>query len=170
MLYARRISIAHKWDNRHSCCSFFCYHRMPCSYPCEYHSFPGLPQMKLLLRRSERTGALGGLIFVLDIRAELTGEETGWIAKYKLGDLQLYSRKARPDVDTGTVTGIGLLLLHHALNLTINVRDLVYGKKIECKNILEMLSAEAQVKEAAQNFGSVLRAASQFGGEEVVPI
>jgi hypothetical protein len=56
------------------------------------------------------------------------------------------------------------------LNLIISVNDLENGKKIECKDILEMLGAEGQIKEAAQAFKQVLDAASHFGGQEVVGI
>ncbi len=73
-------------------------------------------------------------------------------------------------MDTRSLSGLGTILLHHALNITVSVNDLRNGKRIECKDIMEMLAAEAQIKEAAQTFGSVLRAASQFGGEEVVPL
>ncbi len=126
--------------------------------------------MKLLLRRSERSSALGKLIFVLDVRAELSPEELAWIDKYKFGNTCLYVKKPLPDVDHKTLAGLGTILLHHALNITVSVNDLKNGKRIECKDIMEMLAAEVQIKEAAQTFGNVLRAASQFGGEEVIPI
>lgn len=126
--------------------------------------------MNLLLRRSERSGVLGKLIFVLDVRAQLADEERGWIEKYRLGNCILYAKKPLPKVDLGTMGGVGTALLHHALNLTVSVNDLQSGKRIECKDILEMLAAEEQITEAAQTFGKVLRAASQFDGEEVIPI
>lgn len=126
--------------------------------------------MKLLLRRSERSSVLGKPIFVLDIRAELSDEEKGWINKYKFGPSLLYTKKGKPNADTNTLAGVGAILLHYAMDLTVSVNDLVGGKRIECKDIMEMLAAEQQIKEAAQTFGTVLRAASQFGGEEVIPI
>ena len=54
--------------------------------------------------------------------------------------------------------------------MTVSVNDLLHGKRIEYWDILELLAAEEQIKEAAQTFGSVPRAATQFGGEEVIPI
>ncbi len=126
--------------------------------------------MKLLLRRSERSGMLGKSIYVLDIRAQLSDQEKSWIAKFKFGPSILYSRKGKPAGDPSTLAGVGQILLHHALDLTVSVNDLVNGKRVECKDIMEMLSAEGQIKEAAQMFGNVLRAASQFGGEEVVEL
>ena len=52
----------------------------------------------------------------------------------------------------------------------VSVNDLVNGKRIECKDIMEMLGAEEQIKEAARTFGAVLTAASQFGGEEIIEL
>ena len=139
-------------------------------YPYEYHPHSGFTPMKLLLRRDQRKSALGKIIFMLDVRAEISPEEMALINKYKLGKQFLYVKKPLPaGLDAGTFAGIGGILLHHALNITVSVNDLMYGKRIECKEILEMLSAEEQLKEAARNFGNVLRAAAQFGGEEVVP-
>lgn len=126
--------------------------------------------MKLLLRRSERQSTFGKPIYVLEVRAELSPEELGWIDKFKFGPSLLYSRKGKPNVDTATLSGMGALLLHYATDMTVSVNDLRNGKRVECKDIMEMLAAEEQIKEAARNFGSVLRAASQFGGEEVIPI
>jgi hypothetical protein len=131
--------------------------------------------MKVLLRRSERATAFGNAVYVLDVRAELSEEEQAHIWKYKLTKTLLYSRHSPPpklekDSMASVGLGIGALLLHHATNLTVSVGDLIAGKKVECKDILEMLAAVEQVKEAAQNFGVILRAVAQFGGEEVIEV
>jgi len=125
--------------------------------------------MKLLLRRSQRGGMLGKVIFSLDVRASLTDEERGNIKKYKLGDGLLYERKAMKE-GGNEYQQLGNALIHRFLNLTISVNDLTNGKTIECKDILEMLAAEAQVKEAAQNFKAILEAAAHFDGEEVMEL
>ena len=126
--------------------------------------------MKLLLRRSERSTVLGKPMYVLEMRAQLSEEERGWIQKYKFGPSFLYTKKGKPTGDTNTLAGIGQNLLHYAMDLTVSVNDLVNGKKIECKDIMEMLAVEGQIREAAQNFANVLQAASQFGGEEVIEL
>ena len=126
--------------------------------------------MKLLLRRSERSTVLGKPVYVLEMRAELSAEEKGRIDKYKFGPSLLYSKKGKPNANADTLAGVGQILLHYAMDLTVSVNDLVNGKKIECKDIMEMLAVEAQIREAAQNFANVLRAASQFGGEEVIAL
>jgi hypothetical protein len=131
--------------------------------------------MKLLLRRSERATTFGNTMYILDVRADLSAEEQASVWKYKLGKTLLYSRNnPPPKLDRDSVASvsleIGARLLHHALNITVSVGDLMGGKRVECKDIMQMLAAVEQIKEAAQNFVSVLRAASQFGGEEVLEI
>ena len=48
--------------------------------------------MKLLLRREQRSGMLGKVIFVLTVRADLSEPERQAINKFKLGDCLLYER------------------------------------------------------------------------------
>ena len=113
---------------------------------------------------------MGKVIFQLDVRAELSDEERRNIDKYKLGKEVLYSKNAAPNVDPQTLTGLGKLLVAHALNISVTVNDLVNGKRIEAKDILEMLAVEEQIREAAQAFNAALHAAAHFGGEEVVDL
>ena len=125
--------------------------------------------MKLLLRRDQKAGLLGKIIFTLSVRAELTSEERQIIQKYKLGETMLYQRSELVERGSGLL-GMASRLAFNMMNLTISVNDLESGKRVECKDILEMLAVEEQVKEAAKMFRSVLGAASQFGGEEVVEL
>ncbi len=49
--------------------------------------------MKLLLRRDQKKGLLGGKVtFTLDVRAELAPDEVEHVKKYKLGDTMLYQK------------------------------------------------------------------------------
>lgn len=127
--------------------------------------------MKLLFRRDQRQGGMlgGKVVFTLHVRADIAPEERSAIAKYKLGDTMLYARD-RVHLDSESVGGYAKFWLKHMMNLTIQVKDLVDGKNVECKDILEMLAAEEQIKEAASNFSGMLRAAMHFGGEEVVEV
>lgn len=127
--------------------------------------------MKLLFRRDQRPGGMlgGKVIFVLQVRADIAPEERAAIARYKLGDTLLYARE-NVRLEEQSMKGVAKLWLKHMLNLTVQVKDLVDGKTIECKDILEMLAAEEQLKEAGENFGAMLRAAMHFGGEEVVEV
>ena len=125
--------------------------------------------MKLLLRRDQKSGLIGKVTFTLAVRAELTDEEKNNIRKYKLGDTILYERMTLTDKDSGLL-GVASRLAFKMMNLSVSVNDLSDGKKIDCKDIVEMLAVEDQIKEAAQTFKNVLQAAASFGGEEVIEI
>jgi hypothetical protein len=53
--------------------------------------------MQLKLKRSQRAGGMlgGKVIFALDARAELSGDEQGLVKKYALGKLVVYDSEAR---------------------------------------------------------------------------
>lgn len=124
--------------------------------------------MKLLLRREQKSGMLGvgKITFVLGVRAELTEDEKANIKKYKLGETMLYERDKI--VGGSGLLGLASRLALKMLNLSVSVNDLANGKQIECKDIVEMLAVEEQIKEACDTFKAVLTAAAQFGGEEVI--
>ena len=125
--------------------------------------------MKLLLRRDQQAGGLTGknITFSLTVRADLSDEEKADIDKYKLGKCLLYSRGELTDPGSGLL-GIAARVAFKMLNISISVDDLTHGKRVDCKDIVEMLAVEEQVKDAARNFKAVLEAASTFGGEHVV--
>ena len=125
--------------------------------------------MKLLLRRDQKSGLIGKITFTLAVRAELADEEKNNIRKYKLGDTMLYERMTLTEKGSGLL-GVASRLAFKMMNLTVSVNDLSDGKKIDCKDIVEMLAVEDQVKEAAQTFKNVLEAAASFGGEEVIEL
>jgi hypothetical protein len=127
--------------------------------------------MKLLLRRDQRSGmmGMGAPIFMLDVRADLTSDEKKDVTTYKLGKTVLYSRGEMVDPGKGLL-GLASRVAFKAMNISVTVDDLAGGKRIECKDIVEMLAVEEQIKEAAVTFKSVLHAASRFGGEEVVQL
>ena len=125
--------------------------------------------MKLLLRRDQKSSMMGKITFTLAVRAELADEEKNNIKKYKLGDTMLYERMTMTDKGSGLI-GVASRLAFKMLNLTVSVDDLSDGKKIDCKDIVEMLAVEDQIKQAAQTFKNVLEAAASFGGEEVIEL
>lgn len=126
--------------------------------------------MKLLLRRDQESNVMGNMVFILDVRAELADEEKSHISKYKLGNAMLYQRKPFEDKGQGLFKTLLSLVVHNVMNLTVSVNDLFKGKRIECKDVAEMLAVEDQIKEACQTLKALLHAASSFGGEEVVEI
>lgn len=124
--------------------------------------------MKLLLRRDQRSGMLGKPIFSLDVRAQITSDEQAAIQKYKLGDTMLYQSH---EISGGSgLLGAASRFAYKAVTLSLSVNDLTQGKRIECKDVVEMLAIEEQIRDAAQTFKSVLNAAMHFGGEEVVEL
>lgn len=126
--------------------------------------------MKLLLRREQRSAIIGSKpVFVLNVRAEISAAEQADIAKYKLGDTELYASHTLIDRGSGLL-GVATRFAHKAMTINVSVKDLTSGKKIECKDIIEMLAVEEQLKEAAKTFAQVLAAAAHFGGEEVVEL
>jgi len=112
---------------------------------------------------------MGKMSFILDVRAELSEEERSNISKYKLGNTMLYERATLVEKGSGLI-GAASRLAFKMMNLTVSVDDLSKGKQIECKDIVEMIAVEDQIKEACQTFKAVLTAAASFGGEEVVEI
>lgn len=124
--------------------------------------------MKLLIRRDQRAGLLGKMIFTLDVRADLSAEEKENIRKYKLQDTELY---ASHEITGGSgLLGAASRLAYKAVSLTLTVKDLEGGKRIEVKDVVELLAIEEQIREAARTFKAVLDAASHFGGEEVLEL
>jgi F420-0:gamma-glutamyl ligase-like protein len=125
--------------------------------------------MKLLLRRDQRSGMLGSKpVFSIDVRAEISDEDRAAIKKYKLGETVLYA--THEIVGGSGLLGAASRLAIKAMTISVSVNDLATGKKVECKDIVEMLGVEDQLKEAAKTFKAVLDAAKQFGGEEVVEL
>ena len=125
--------------------------------------------MKILLRRDQKAGLIGKITFTLSVRAELTDEEHNNIRKYKLGKTMLYERAKIIDRGKGLL-GIISRFIFRITNLTVSVNDLSSGKKIDCKDIVEMLGIEDELKTASQTFKNVLEAAASFGGEEVIEL
>jgi hypothetical protein len=125
--------------------------------------------MKLLLRHDQKSGLMGKVTFTLTVRADLSQQEKDNIQKYKLGDTVLYERMTMVDKGSGLL-GVASRLAFKMMNLSVAIKDLTDGKKIDCKDIVEMLAVEDQIKEAAHTFKNVLEAAANFGGEEVIEI
>ena len=123
--------------------------------------------MKLLLRRDQKSGLTGKVTFTLDARTQLTDEEAANVKKYKLGKEVLYEKR-KVDWDGTRLIGVAARLAAKAINLTVTVDDLVKGKHLECKDIVEMRAVEEQLKEASALFKDVLETAAHFGGEEVL--
>lgn len=127
--------------------------------------------MHLKLRRSQKPSLTGNPIFILDVMAELTEEESGLVKKYKLQKEQVYwSAKAQENQahSQGALGGLASFVADRALKRIFTLGDLVNGQHIECKDLAELVAAEAQVHEACQNLRRYLDIARSFDGSEVV--
>jgi hypothetical protein len=111
---------------------------------------------------------LGKVVFALEVRADLTTAERDNIKKYKLGETVLY---ASHEITGGSgLLGVASRLAYKAMTLSVTANDLTNGKRIECKDVVEMLAVEDQIREAAKTFAAVLGAAANFGGEEILEL
>ena len=150
--------------------------------------------MKLLLRRSQRAGGMlgGKMIFALDATVDLTPDERALVQKYGLGKLAVYDSEARKkhgasaygQFDNAANTpGFGAASAGKslwsnarglasaammALALRVTVDSLISGQHIECKDLDELLGAEAAITEACKNIKAYLETAVTFDGREEV--
>ena len=137
--------------------------------------------MKLLLRRAQRSaGLMGGkVVFTLDARLETTAEEKDLIKKYGLGKLTVYSSEAmqkhasagQANLAAGTWAGLAksaVRLGMAALSLRCTIDSLTAGQHIECKEMEELLAAEAAILEACNNAKAFLEVSKTFDGREQV--
>lgn len=86
-----------------------------------------------------------------------------------MGDTILYSKEDLQQVDNN-ISGVARLISFRMTNLKINVNDLVKGKHIDCKDIMETLAVEEQLKQARNGFKAMLETTAHFGGEELIEI
>lgn len=132
--------------------------------------------MQLKVRRSQRSGMLGGkIVFTLDVMAELSGDERALVERYKLWGEVVYSSEAANDnaarMHAGSVKALGAVLVDKVLKRFFTVKHLVSGEHIECKDLAELLGTEEQVRVACANLKRYLEVAQTFDGrEEVVDV
>ena len=144
--------------------------------------------MHLKLRRSQRSGGMMGnkVLFALDARADLSTEERSLVDKYGLGKIVVYDSDARKKSNEAvqehaaaaqsggagralwrTARGLASLAAA-ALTLRVTVGSLINGEHVECKDLDELLGAEAAITEACKNLKAYLETALTFDGREEV--
>ena len=133
---------------------------------------PGEDRIKVKIRRGQITGMTGKVTFSVNFIAELSPEAREAVRRYRFGKTVLYQKDPKLDISINIFRFLWRLLW---LWLTrkrwqITIADLVHGRTIDCKDILEVLDVEERIMGAAKMFASVLRAASWFGGEEIVEL
>lgn len=110
--------------------------------------------MKLLITRDQDKGLMGGISFFLKAQVELTNEEQELVKKYKAHKEILLSKNIQA--------------LGNTLTLNIKIGGLIEGESFKCKDISEILTTEANLKEACQNFKNYLEVMKGFGGQEII--
>jgi hypothetical protein len=126
--------------------------------------------MELLLSKSQKANMLGTVTFTLNIKTRLSDEEQSLVKKYKMGKEIIYEKLPVGAIASsmGGVAGAITAITAKALKLTFSVDDLLKGRSIECKDILDMISAEQQIRGAADGLWGILQASKHFEGEEVI--
>lgn len=120
--------------------------------------------MKLILLRDQKSGFTGSTTFSITVQAEITEEEREHIARYKMGKTLLYTNME--DRGSGVLGAVSRKMI----GTEITIDDLVKGKTVEYKDILEMIAFEKQVIVASEVFKEILDAMATFGGEDVIEI
>jgi hypothetical protein len=159
---------------------------------------PPSQSMSLKLKRSQRFGVMGKVIFALDARIGLNAEEHSLVKRYRLGGFVVYDSKAREKYREATSEHLEMTRDHAplsagataqvlglwkslyrlgrasvsaamtALSLRITVDSLIQGVHVECKSMDELLAAENAIREAANNLKGYLETAVTFDGREEI--
>lgn len=117
--------------------------------------------MKLILQKDQKSG-FSKTTYILEAKVELTEDEAENVKKYKVGKTLLYTNMS----DRGS--GMLGIAYRSLAGTEITIGDLIKGKKVEIKDIFEMIGLEDQVKEACEQFKLVLETMASFGGDEVI--
>ncbi len=136
-----------------------------------------LSNMQLHLRREQKRGLSGAVTYTLHLFVEMSDDAKQAIKHYGFGNEIIYTKKTV--VDPGSrwaiinpwkwVMHLFWWFLTRKLH-TVRVSELVAGKTLKCKNIIEMVEIEDQIFAAMKNFGRIMYTAAHFGGEETFDI
>lgn len=121
----------------------------------------------------QHDGVTGKVTFSVHAIADLDADVIAAIKRYRFATQVLYTK--RPLDISGTTNPFKVLgrIIWYFIRIkkrVIRVKDLVEGRTINCKDVVEMLAVEDEIREAAQVFANILRAAAWFGGEEMIEL
>ena len=132
----------------------------------------GLDKIQLKIRRSQAKGVIRGVQFNVHFIAELSDDALQATDHYRFGKTVLYQKDLELKLTLNVLAALWrvfwLWITRSRWQITVN--DLTKGRTVKCKDILEVLQVEKDVRTAAELFADILRAASWFGGEEVVDL
>jgi hypothetical protein len=110
--------------------------------------------MRLHIRRDQSKGMLGGVTFEVSAKVGLSDQEADLVKRYKVHKETLLKRQIN--------------ILGRTIEFSTTIGNLIDGQTYKCGDIAEILETEKNVKEACQNFKTMLTVMSEFGGEEVI--
>ena len=132
----------------------------------------GRDRIRLKIRRSQATGFARDVQFTVHFIAELSPDAQEAVKHYRFGKTVLYQKPLELKFSFNMLIVMWrvfwLWLTRSRWQITVN--DLAKGRTVKCRTIIEVLEVEDDIRAAAERFADVLRAASWFGGEEVVEL
>ena len=121
--------------------------------------------MKLVIKRSKKSGMTGKSKYELYVRADVTEEEATLIKENSLNKESVaYHDK------TGDAEGFFAILMKMMRDTNMTVDTLVRGTTFSCKNVLELMEIEDNIRDTALSLRGILEVAKKFGGEEVIDV
>ena len=128
-------------------------------------------KVQLKFRRSQAQ-TLGRVAFSVHVIAELSPTARRAVDHYKLGKTILYQKDLELKLTLNFVFALLRYLFLRLMrkNWQITVDDLVKGRTVSAKDVVELLRIESDIRQAAETFARVLRLAATFGGEELVEL
>ena len=132
----------------------------------------GLDQIRLKIRRSQAKGFVRGVQFNVHFIAELSPDAQSAVESLSVRQDRSLSKAARTQALVQCLVALWrvfwLWITRSRWQITVN--DLIKGRSVKCRDILEVLEVEKDIRVAAETFADILRTASWFGGEEVVEL
>ena len=121
--------------------------------------------MKLVIKRTKKSGVTGKSKYELYVRADVTEEEAVLIRENSLGkDNVIYHDR------TGDAEGFFAILMKMIKDTNMTVDTFVRGTTFACKDVRDLIAIEDDVRGASLFLRTLLEMAKNFGGEEVVNV
>lgn len=121
--------------------------------------------MKLVIKRTKKSGMTGKSKYELYVRADVTEEEATLIKENSLNKESVaYHDK------TGDAEGFFAILFKMMRDTNMTVDTFVRGTTFSCKNVLELMEIEDNIRDTALSLRGILEVANKFGGEDVIDV
>ncbi len=121
--------------------------------------------MKLVIKRTKKSGFSGKSKYELYVRADVTEEEATLIKENSLNKESVaYHDK------TGNAEGFFAILIKMMRDTNMTVDTFVRGTTFACKDVLELMEIEDNIRDSALSLRAILEIANKFGGEEVIEV